>query len=77
MEKVGAFERMMNNLMGIPNPGPEYRMEGYVYEELGPIVFEKKGIEKMETEVDELKAHLGKDGLTTGASGMCPFASMT
>lgn len=69
------MERLTNNLSGIPNPSTEYRMEGYVYEEVGPVRFEGKGKEKMEEEVKELLAR-GKLLKETGSSGGCPMAAL-
>jgi len=74
-DKVGFLKRWMNDLNGIPNPSPEYRMEGYLYEECGPKSFERKGTEKMEKEVTELLAR-GKLLKETGSSGGCPLAAL-
>jgi hypothetical protein len=65
----------MNNLTGKPNPSAEYRMEGYVYEEVGPKVFERKGQEPMKKEVDEILER-GKMLKELKSSGGCPFASL-
>ena len=65
----------MNNLSGIPNPSPEYRMEGYVYEEVGPKNFEGKGREKMEKEVESIMAR-GKWLKESGSSGGCPMPTL-
>ena len=64
----------MNNLSGIPNPSSEFRMEGYLYEEVGPVAFEGKGKDKMDEEVKELMAR-GKLLKETGSSGGCPIAA--
>jgi len=65
----------MNALMGIPNPSPRYKMEGYVIEELGPIKYEGKGIEKMDREVADLMAR-GKSLTAYKSSVGCPWASV-
>lgn len=74
-EKTGFLQRFMNNLSGIPNPSSEYRMEGYVYEELGPVFFEGKGKEKMGAEVAEIMER-GKLLKETRSSGGCPLAAL-
>jgi hypothetical protein len=48
---VGLIQRWMNKLSGIPNPSSEYKMEGYVHEEVGPRAFEGKGKDWMDKEV--------------------------
>lgn len=74
-DKVGTLERFKNRLVGVPNPSSEYKMEGYVYEEVGPPSFEGKGIDKMDQETAELVAR-GKVLLATKSSGGCPFATL-
>jgi hypothetical protein len=74
-EKVGMVDRFLNRLTGVPNPSPEYRMEGYIYEEVGPPVFEGKGKDKVDKETAELVAR-GKVLLATKSSGGCPFATL-
>jgi len=50
-------------------------MEGYLYEEVGPVHFEGKGKEKMEEEIKELLAR-GKLLKETRSSGGCPMAAL-
>jgi hypothetical protein len=64
--------RLKNNLSGVPNPSSEFRMEGYLYEEVGPVQFEGKGKEKMEEEIKQLLAQ-GKLLKQTESSGGCPM----
>jgi hypothetical protein len=47
-------------------------MEGYIYEEVGPTVFEGKGKEKMTRMMTELEAR-GKALKETKSSGGCPI----
>lgn len=49
-----AYSRFLRLNRTSKIPGSEYRMEGYKYEQVGPIKFEGKGIEKMEKETAEL-----------------------
>jgi hypothetical protein len=65
--------RFSNDLQGVPNPGPEYKMEGYAYEEVGPEPFEGKGGEQMDKEITEIIAR-GKLLRETRSSGGCPMA---
>lgn len=48
-------------------------MEGYLYEEIGPVRFEGKGMEVMEEEIKKLLAR-GKLLKETGSSGGCPIS---
>ena len=74
-EKVGMLDRLKNRLTGVPNPSPEYRMEGYVYEEVGPPDFEGKGKDRVDKESAELVAR-GKVLLATKSGGGCPLATL-
>ena len=65
---------MQNNLSGVPNPSSEFRMEGYLYEEVGPVPFEGKGKDQMDEEVKDLLAR-GNFLKETLSSGGCPFAA--
>lgn len=51
---MGLVQRWINKLSGIPNPSSEYKMEGYVHEEVGPKGFEGKGKEWMDREVKRI-----------------------
>jgi hypothetical protein len=50
-------------------------MEGYIYEEVGPPVFENKGKDRVDKETAELVAR-GNVLLATKSSGGCPFATL-
>jgi len=67
--------RFMNRLAGIPNPSPEFKMTGYLYEEVGPPIFEGKGKDTVDQETAELIAR-GKVLLATKSSGGCPLATL-
>ena len=66
---------MTNKISGIPNPSLEYRMEGYLYEEVGPRQFEGKGKDVMDEEVVELLTR-GKLLKETKSSGGCPMSAV-
>jgi len=72
-DKVSPFKRFMNDLTGKPNPSPEYRSEGFLYEEVGPKIFEGKGQDKMAKEIDEIMER-GKLLKQLKSSGGCPLA---
>jgi len=55
-EKVGPVGRFMNWLSGTPNPSSEYKQEGYLVEDMGPKIFEGKGMEWMEAETSAILA---------------------
>lgn len=66
---VGPIQRLVNYIGGIPNPSPEYRMEGYTIEDLGPELFENKGREKMTEEVSQMM----KRAAATREVSKCPM----
>jgi hypothetical protein len=64
----------MNTLSGIPNPSSEYKMEGYVHDEVGPKGFEGKGKEWMDQEVDRIMKR--RKGIVEKGGGKCPVVSL-
>jgi hypothetical protein len=72
-EKMSLLRRFMNELTGVPNPSPEYRMEGYTYEEVGPKIFEGKGKDVLEKEAAGI-IERGKLLKKLKSSGGCPLA---
>ena len=67
------MSRFLNSVTGIPNPSPKYKMEGYLYEELGPVMFEGKGKEALDQAAAEFEAR-GKFLRETNSSGGCPMS---
>jgi hypothetical protein len=72
-DKVGILKRFTNNLFGKPNPSTYYGMEGYLVEEVGPVVFEGKGKDTVLTEAAKIVAHV-KMLKEKGSNGGCPMA---
>ena len=60
----------MNDLTGKPNPGPEYKSEGYTFEEIGPTIFEGKGTEEMDKDILQI-IERGKWLAKTRSPGGC------
>jgi hypothetical protein len=68
-ESTGIIKRVMNILLGNPNPSDSYRQRGYLVEEVGPVAFESMGKEKMYEEAAEII----EKGRMMKVKGGCPL----